>query len=86
MECHLTATWAELLQFKTIWSIATILGCNVITFLTLCASHRDARTDISAFRHFLCTPLLLILVPGSPAIRSGRETRTLDLTIMSRTL
>lgn len=82
----LATTWAELAQLKTIRSIAAILRRNVVTLLALSACQRDARTDVGAFAcHFVhlynsCTCQKL------PGRCSEEETRTLDLTIMSRTL
>lgn len=51
MESLLTATGAELLELKTIRSVTTILGRNVIALLALGAGQRDAWTDIGAFCH-----------------------------------
>ena len=47
----LDAACAELLELKTIRSVTTILGRNVVTLLALGAGQRDAGTDIGAFCH-----------------------------------
>ena len=47
----LAAASAELLQFKAIRSVTTILGRNVITLLALGACQRDAGTDVGALSH-----------------------------------
>ena len=42
------ATWAELLQFHTIWIVAAILLCDVVAFFAVNACHSDLRADIRA--------------------------------------
>ena len=42
------ATWAELLKFHTIWIVAAILLCDVVTFFAVNACHSDLRADIRA--------------------------------------
>lgn len=86
MRGMLATTWAELAQLQTIWSVTTILRRDVVTFLALSACQRNARTDVGALAcHF-------VHLNNSYTCQSltGRcseeETRTLDLTIMSRTL
>ena len=87
MKCVLTTTWAELAQLKTIRRITTILRRDVITLLALRACHRNARTDVSALACHFVHLYNSLLASQSPTGRcSEEETRTLDLTIMSRTL
>ena len=87
MESMLAATWAELAQLETIRRITTILRRDVITLLALRACHRNARTDVSALACHFVHLYNSLLASQSPTGRcSEEETRTLDLTIMSRTL
>lgn len=82
----LAATGAELLELKTIRGVTTILGRDVVTLLALRACQRDARTDRGAFACHSSPSAFALLYRLVPVICSGKETRTLDLTIMSRTL
>ena len=89
MKRVLAATRAELLELETVGRITTILRRNVVTLLAHGARERDARTNIGALAcHF--PPLFVYRnhqrKTRSRGIRSERVTRTLDLTIMSRTL
>lgn len=79
----LATTRAELLEFKTIRRIAAVLRRDVVTLLAHGACQRDARTNIRALCHF-STPIVV----ARRKFRHCSEgvTRTLDLTIMSRTL
>ena len=87
MESVLAAAWAELAQLKAIRRITTILRRDVITLLALRACHRNARTDIGALACHFVHLYNSLLASQSPTGRcSEEETRTLDLTIMSRTL
>ena len=87
MESVLAAAWAELAQLKAIRRITTILRRDVITLLALRACHRNARTDVSALACHFVHLYNSLLASQSPTGRcSEEETRTLDLTIMSRTL
>ena len=87
MESMLAATWAELAQLETIRRITTILRRDVITLLALRACHCDARTDVGALACHFVHLYNSLLASQSPTGRcSEEETRTLDLTIMSRTL
>ena len=87
MESVLAAAWAELAQLKAIRRITTILRRDVITLLALRACHRDARTDVGALACHFVHLYNSLLASQSPTGRcSEEETRTLDLTIMSRTL
>lgn len=52
----LFATWAELLDVKAIWIVATILFGDVITLFTFRARQSDLRTNIGAFaRHWIAS-------------------------------
>ena len=42
------ATWAELLQFQTIWIVAAVLLSDVVAFFAVNACHSDLRADIRA--------------------------------------
>ena len=42
------ATWAELLQFHTIWIVAAVLLGDVVTFFAVNARHSDLWADIRA--------------------------------------
>ena len=42
------ATWAELLEFHTIWIVATVLLGDVVTFFAVNARHSDLWADIRA--------------------------------------
>ncbi len=83
MKGFLTAVRAELVQLETVWGVTTILRRDVITVLAHRAGHCDARTDVSALRCHVLPPFV-DLFPISNC--SEGETRTPDLTIMSRTL
>lgn len=86
MHSLLATTGAELLQLKTIRGVTTILGRDVVTFFALSACQRDARTDVGALACHCHSPLRCRSGPTSVGLCSEEETRTLDLTIMSRTL
>lgn len=83
MECLLTATWAELHQLKTIRSVATVLCRDVIALLADGAGERNTRTNI-VLSHVNTSHKLN--EPAPHRLCSEGEARTLDLTIMSRTL
>jgi hypothetical protein len=42
------ATWAELLELKTVWIVAAVLLGDVVTLFALDASHSDLWADIRA--------------------------------------
>lgn len=42
------AAWAELLELKTIWIVATVLLGDVVAFLAIDAGHGDLGTDVRA--------------------------------------
>lgn len=87
MKRMLATAWAELVQLKTIRRIATILRRDVITLFALRACHRNARTDVGTLACHFVHLYNSLLASQSPTGRcSEEETRTLDLTIMSRTL
>lgn len=90
MQRVLAAARAELLEFETVGRITTILRRDVIALLALGACERDARTNIGALASHFPPLFVYRIVPARlyrPAgSRSERVTRTLDLTIMSRTL
>ncbi len=87
MKRMLAAAWAELVQLKTIRRVTTILRRDVVTLLALRACHCDARTDVGALACHFVHLYNSLLASQSPTGRcSEEETRTLDLTIMSRTL
>ena len=82
----LAATRAELLELKTIRRVATVLRRDVVTLLALGACQRDARTDVGALACHWGSPLVFVVCRLPAGVCSEKETRTLDLTIMSRTL
>ena len=95
----LYATWAELCKLQAIWSIATVLLSDVVTFLAVHACERDLRANVRAFAsHGLATSRAgnsthlnrvkhtLGATHELELICSGGGVRTRDLTIMSRAL
>ena len=51
------ATWAELLEFKTVWVVTTILLGDVVTLFALDAGHSDLWADIRALACHRRAPL-----------------------------
>lgn len=48
MKSRRLATWTELLEFHTVWIVAAVLLCNVITILAIHACHGDFWTYVRA--------------------------------------
>lgn len=42
------ATWAELLELKTVWIVATVLLGDVVAFFAIHAGHGDLGTYVRA--------------------------------------
>jgi len=72
MERACFTTWAELLHFKTIWIVTTILLGDVVAFFALYAGHSDFWANIRALAGHRRTPLLMsIQVHTSQQRREG---------------
>ncbi|MEN9325159.1 MAG: hypothetical protein RL414_913 [Actinomycetota bacterium] len=46
MESGRLTTWAELLEFKTIWIVTTVLLCDVVTLFAINAGHSDLWANV----------------------------------------
>ena len=52
------ATWAELLHFKTVWIVTTVLLGDVVALFALYAGHGDLGADIRALTGHRRTPYI----------------------------
>ena len=52
------ATWAELLHFKTVWIVTTILLGDVVALFAIYAGHGDFGADIRALTGHRRTPYI----------------------------
>ena len=52
------ATWTELLHFKTIWIVTTILLGDVVALFAIHAGHGDFGADIRALTGHRRTPYI----------------------------
>ena len=50
------ATWAELLHFKTVWIVTTVLLRDVVALFAIYAGHGDLGADIRALTGHRRTP------------------------------
>lgn len=52
------ATWAELLHFKTVWIVTTVLLRDVVALFAIYAGHGDFGADIRALTGHRRTPYI----------------------------
>ena len=60
------ATWAELLKFKTVWVVTTVLLGNVIALFAINTGHGDLWTNVRALTCHGLTPSSVIEWPRLP--------------------
>lgn len=70
------ATWAELLHFKTVWIVTTVLLGDVVALFTVHAGHSDFWADIRALAGHRRTPYIVT----NPRTAGGRLPAHLPLT------